>query len=115
MNNARRMIATTAEACNRLIQREDTTNCLLPEALQPKHLQWMCAQIESQAATWPLSRLHRWMGFVQCALLANRMLDLEGAKRTFSQSKFPLEAHGDDQNLLDHLDLANSLDLGGRG
>lgn len=59
--------------------------------------------------------LHRWIGFVQCGMLAQRMIDLEGAKAMFDKSKI---AHGElSEDLVDHLDPTSSfeVDIGGQG
>ena len=59
--------------------------------------------------------LHRWIGFIQCALLTHGVLDLEGLKSMFDKAKI---AYGDKgQDLIDHLnpDNAFELDIGGEG
>lgn len=115
MNNTGLMIVAMAERCRDLIQRSDEGNCLLSPALQRHHLLWMCDRIEQHSENWPATRLHRWIGFVQSAMMANRMLDLEGAKRLFDKAKVAHAGHGDDNDLVDHLDPGSSfeLDLGG--
>jgi hypothetical protein len=75
----------------------------------------MCDKIEEHAEDGPATKLHRWIGFVQCAMLAHRMLDLDGAKAMFDEAKV---AHGEtSEDLLDHLDPTSSfeLDIGGEG
>ena len=88
------------------------------KALQQKHLVWMCNKIEEHSEVGPATKLHRWIGFIQGAMLANRMLDLEDLKAMFDEAK---RAHGEDSDdlddLLDHLDPTNTfeLDIGGQG
>lgn len=112
------LIVAMAEQCRRRILASDTPDLGLPKALQPKHLLWMCKQIEVHAEDGPATKLHRWIGFVQCAMMANRMLDLDGAKAMFDEAK---AAHGDIsedlEDLLDYLDPASSFefDIGGEG
>jgi hypothetical protein len=89
----------------------------LPKALHPKHLIWMCDQIQRQAQGSHVTKLHRWIGFVQAAILANRMLDLEQIKAMFDEVKKSHGVSSEDQDLVDHLDVSSSfkLDLGGQG
>lgn len=87
----------------------------LPQALQPRHLLRMCDRIERHLDDWPVSKLHRWIGFMQCAMMANRMLDLDGVKEMFATAK---QAYGDPgEDLVDHLDPDQffELDIGGEG
>jgi len=88
----------------------------LPKALQCKHLLWMCRNIEKYAEEWSESKLHRWIGFVQCGIMANRILDLEGVKRMFDHAKIA-HGSGQDDDLIDHLSVDSSfeLELGGQG
>lgn len=77
----------------------------------------MCHKIEEPAEKAPATKLHRWLGFVQCAMMANRMLDLDGAKAMFDEAR---SANGDAaeyDNLIDHLDASVSfeLEIGGQG
>ena len=89
----------------------------MPTALHPKHLLWMCEQIQSHAQRSPVTKLHRWLGFVQAGILANRMLDLDQTKAMFDAVKQSHRISCDDQNLIDHLDVDSAfvLDLGGQG
>lgn len=116
MDKNRQLVAAMVEKCRRMVKTTDKNDPDLPKELQPEHLLFMCGRIEKNAATWPLSRLHRWIGFIQCAMLANRMLDLEGAKKMFDEARTAF-GEGDDHDLLDHLDptSAFNLDLGGQG
>ena len=89
----------------------------LAKALDPKHLLWMCDQIQQHAQTLPVTKMHRWIGFVQAAILANRMLDLEQIRAMFDEVRKDHRVSGDDQDLMDHLDVESSfkLELGGQG
>lgn len=109
------LIVAMAEECRDLIKAWDQPALDQPASLRLKHLEWMCNQVAEQAGAWTDTKLHRWIGFVQAGMIANRMVRLEGAKRMFDLVK---KAHpGLDQDLLDHLDPHDSfeLDLGGQG
>jgi hypothetical protein len=104
-----------AQKCRGLIQEWETPDTNLPKALQPKHLLWLCNRIDEHAEDRPSAQLHRWIGFIQGAMMAHRMLDHESARAMFDQAKI---AHGEkSDDLLDHLDPNNSfrLDIGGEG
>jgi hypothetical protein len=116
MDNSYLLITAMAEECKRLIQQCENPDARLPAPIQPGHLEWMCDQIVEHAEIGPATKLHRWIGFVQSAMLAHRMLDLDGLKSMFDELK---RAHGeareDLEDLLDHLDPKSSfeLDIGG--
>lgn len=108
------LFAAMAERCRALIHASSEVRDL-PAALHPKHLLWMCGKIERHAAEWPGTRVSRWIGFVQCAMVANGMLDLASARTMFDDAK---NAHGgdyEDTDLIDHLDTASefAMELGG--
>ena len=117
MDNNSLLIVAMAEKCKSLISESESADIGLPIALQPKHLLWMCKKIEEHAEDGPATKLHRWIGFVQGAMLANRMLDLDGLKAMFDEVK---RSHGeaveDLEDLLDHLDPTSSFefDIGGQ-
>ena len=115
MHNSRLIIVAMAEECRHAISRSDEANSLLPESLRPKHLLWMCDRIEQHADDWPATRLHRWIGFVQSGMMANRILDLATAKVMFNKAKVAHADIGEDEDLVDHLDakLDYRLELGG--
>ena len=74
-----------------------------------------CDNIEKHAEDWPATKLHRWIGFVQCAMMANGILDLDGAKAMFDEAQV---AHGEiSEDLFDHLDATSAfeVDIGGEG
>ena len=118
MDNANLLIVAMAQKCTLMIQEWDKVDPRLPKALQQKHLVWMCNKIEEHSEVGPATKLHRWIGFVQGAMLANRILDLDELKAMFDEVKLAHEeASEDSEDLLDHLDPTKSfeLDLGGQG
>jgi hypothetical protein len=117
MRTTHRLIVAMAAQCRGLMQKSAATDSGLPGALQRKHLLWMCAKIEEHAEEWPATKLHRWIGFVQCGMMANRMLDLNEAKAMFDQAKIAYGGSAEDEDLVDHLDPESSfeLDIGGQG
>jgi hypothetical protein len=117
MQQATRLIVAMADQCRRMIQPAQSADVDLPTGLQPRHLLWMCDTIVEHAKDWPATKSHRWIGFVQGAMLASRILDLETARTIFEKAK---SEHGEipgDKDLMDHLDPGNSfrMDLGGQG
>ncbi len=115
MENSRLLVVAMAEECRNLIEKSDAPDPSLADALQPKHLLWMCDKIEEHAEDGHATKLHRWIGFVQGAMLANRTLDLDRLKRMFDEAK---RAHGHScEDLVDHLDPNSSFecDIGGQG
>ncbi|MGQ0636032.1 MAG: hypothetical protein ACT4QC_15585 [Planctomycetaceae bacterium] len=111
------LIVAMAKQCRGLMEKSGMTEPDLPKALRPKHLLWMCSKIEEHANDWPETKLHRWIGFVQCGMMANQILDLAGVKTMFDQAKAIHGGSGQDQDLIDHLDADNAfeLDIGGQG
>jgi hypothetical protein len=115
MSDSILLISAMAEQCRDMILGWNRPCPDLPASLRLKHLQWMCNQIVQNSGNWPDTRLHRWIGFVQGAMIANQMIDLDAAKAMFNQAK---NAFGEvDEDLLDHLnpDESFKLDLGGQG
>jgi hypothetical protein len=117
MEHTRYLIAEMAARCRDAIRGSHEEECALPKALHPKHLLWMCDQIQKHAQGSPVTRLHRWIGFVQAGILANRMLDLEQIKAMFDEVKKSYSTSSEEEDLIDHLDVDSSfeLDLGGQG
>jgi hypothetical protein len=118
MDNTSLLVVAMAEECKRVIQQWDQPAPDLPKALQPKHLLWMCNTIEEHAEDGPVTKLNRWIGFVQAAMLANRMLDLDGLKAMFDDAKRAHRKTSEDlEDLTDHLDPTSSFefDIGGQG
>ncbi|MCA9064218.1 MAG: hypothetical protein KDA96_14205 [Planctomycetaceae bacterium] len=118
MDNASLLVVAMAEKCKRVIQEWDDYDARLPKALHRKHLLWMCEKIVQHAEVGPAHKLHRWIGFIQCAMLANRMLDLDQLKAIFDEAKLAhQEASADLEDMLEHLDPTNSFefDIGGQG
>ena len=115
MDNASLLVVAMAEQCRGLILEWAEPDLSLPKALQPRHLLWMCDKVEEHAVEGPATTLHRWIGFIQGAMLAHRMLDLDAAKAMFNEAKV---AHGETcEDFLDHLDPQSSfeVDIGGQG
>ena len=117
MDNKDLRTVAMADKCRSILRQTDQTGEELPPSLRRDHLLRMCDKIENQAETWPDTRLHRWIGFIQAALIANRLLDLATAKQMFDKAKI---AHADsfaDGDLVDHLDPHYDFDLeiGGEG
>jgi hypothetical protein len=117
MDQGNLLIVAMVEKCREVIARSPSTTADLPLALRPKHLLWMCKRIEEHAETWPATKMHRWIGFGQGGMIANRILRLDEAKLMFDVAKNSFGAPRDDQDLLDHLDAdtAFELEIGGQG
>ena len=111
------LIVAMARQCRTLIQKSEKANLDLPHPLQQRHLFWMCSRIEDHAQDWPATKLHRWLGFIQCAMIANRMLNLDGAMAMFREAKNAYGSSGDDEDLVNHLDPSNAfeIEVGGQG
>ena len=115
MDNSDLLVVAMAEHCRAVIRQWNKPETDLPKPLQPKHLERMCEKIQKHAEDWPATKLYRWIGFVQCAMMASRMLDLKEAKAMFDKAKV---AHGEtSEDLWDHLDPGSvfELDIGGEG
>lgn len=116
MDSSRTAIAAMAMECKRLILAQEGSHPELPLELQSAHLVSMCDQVARHASKGVATRLHRWIGFIQCAMLAQGMLDLNGLKAMFDDIKGArLDADADLEDLLDHLDPESSFEfeLGG--
>ena len=115
MENNRLLVTAMSNQCREILSGWQKLDLGLPSPLQPKHLAWMCDRIEQHAEDWPITKLHRWIGFVQAGMMANQMFDLSEVKVMFDKLKVAYGEPGDD--LSDHLDPASSfeLDLGGEG
>lgn len=118
MTQTSSLVLAMAERCRAVIRQSTKLDSDLPQPLHSRHLLWMCDQISERADEWPTTKQHRWIGFIQCGMLANRMLDLKGAKAMFDEAKSTYADSGaEEDDLLDHLDpnCSFSLDLGGQG
>jgi hypothetical protein len=113
MKTVTRLIVAMAVQCRRMIEQSASTAPPLRGALHPKHLLWMCDKIEDHADHWPLTKSHRWIGFIQCGMMGNRMLDLNGAKAMFDEIKITYGGAEENEDLTDHLSV--EMDLGGQG
>jgi hypothetical protein len=118
VEQANLLVRAMAERCLRIIQdKPEDVRFGLPGSLRPEHLRWMSKLIVEHAEDWPVTKLHRWIGFVQAGMIANLMLDLDGAKAMFNKIKEEYGSIDKDQDLVDHLDPQSSfkMDLGGQG
>jgi hypothetical protein len=118
VDQANLLVRAMAERCLRIIQdKPEDVRFALPEPLRPNHLRRMCSLIVEHAEDWPATKLHRWIGFVQAGMVANLMLDLDGAKAMFNDVKEQYGSITNDQELVDHLDPATSfeMEIGGQG
>jgi hypothetical protein len=112
------LTAAMAERCLSILRNKpDDVRFGLPESLRPKHLERMCKLIIEHAEDWPDTKLHRWIGFIQAGMVANLLLDLDGAKAMFNKIKEQYGPANKDQDLLDHLDPETSfeMEIGGQG
>lgn len=117
MNDSSLLVVAMAEQCRDRIAAAIDSAPDLPQALHPRHLSWMCDQVIQHAGSGKEARLHRWIGFIQCGMMANRIIDFEGAKSMFDAAKNAHDGIEADDDLIDHLDPENAygLDIGGEG
>jgi hypothetical protein len=118
MDQGNLLMVAMAERCLSIIQNKtEDVRFALPDSLRPKHLRRMCNLIVEHAEDWPDTKLHRWIGFVQAGMIANLMLDLDGAKAMFNKVKEEFGSIAKDQDLVDHLDPTTSfeMEMGGQG
>src|SRR5688572_30375003 len=109
--DSRLLVTGMAAKCQETLRGSNEQVNSLPNSLHPKHLLWMCDQITQHSQEWSVTRLHRWIGFIQGGILANRMLDLEQVKGMFGEVRKSLGVSGDDDDLVDHLDPGSSFTL----
>src|SRR5688500_13449982 len=69
MDDTRFLVAAMAARCRDAIRVSNEEEKDLPKALHPRHLLWMCDQIQKHAHDASVTRLHRWLGFVQAGIL----------------------------------------------
>ncbi len=103
------------ERCRDMIRNHADVASTQPEPLRPDHLIAMCDRLVESLDEWSNAKMNRWIGFIQCAMIANRMIELEDAKAMFDRAKTAFGEPGRD--LIDHLDPDSSFnfDLGGEG
>jgi hypothetical protein len=41
-----------------------------PEGTIPAHLLWLCDQMVDKSEQWPVTRLHRWVGYIQGCMVS---------------------------------------------
>lgn len=117
MTKDRDLIVEMALQCLKTLRTSDEEVFKLPLPLHPKHLIWMCEQVADHAEHSSLTKLHRWLGFIQAGLLANGMLTLDDITHMFDEVKARHADYRQDEDLADHLNLENSfeIELGGQG
>jgi hypothetical protein len=118
MDQSNLLVLAMAERCLEILNRKPADDRFALQApLRPEHLRWMCKTLTEHAEDWPATKSHRWLGFVQAGLIANLVLDLDGAKRMFGAIKETYGPATKDQDLLDHLNPSASfeMDIGGQG
>lgn len=118
MDGNSRMAVAMAKRFRSVISASDLAGSELPITLQRPHLLWMCDQIEKHAEHGAITKVQRWIGFIEGAIVANRMLKPEELKEMFDQAKAEealVQESIDD--LTDHLDATDSFefDIGGQG
>lgn len=111
MVDSKLLVVAMARTCREVIQKSEGRSLDLPKQLCPGHLLWMCNKIEKHADDWPELKLHRWIGFLQGGMLANRMLDFERAKAMFDAARLAQGVTGEEQDLIDHLDPESSFEM----
>jgi hypothetical protein len=117
MNQSDLLTLAMADKCREMIEQSGRPAIDLPAALGPKHLLWMCAQIERHAESWPMTKVHRWIGYIQGGMIANHILGLDDAKKMFDIAKNSYGASSNDPDLVDHLNVetAFEIEFGGQG
>ncbi len=117
MNDSALLIVAMADQCKAMIASSPESHPGLSQALHHRHLLWMSDQIIEHAEHWPEVRLNRWLGFIQCGMMANDIIDFDGAKSMFDAAKNAYEGALPDDDLIDHLnaDSAYLFEVGGEG
>ena len=111
------LIVAMAEQCIKMIEESENRESDLPQSLHPKHLSWMCFRVLELAEEWTSTKLHRWIGFIQCGMLANHIIDFEEVKTMFEEMKNSYGLTFLDYDLIDHLNPNKyfELEIGGEG
>jgi hypothetical protein len=107
----RRFAVAMAKECRHLLASANVKNLELPDPLKPRQLLWMCDRVEEHADDWPERKHHRWIGFIQAAIMANQLVDRPGMKQLFCNTGIAHDESFGDDDMLDHLDPAQSLQL----
>lgn len=50
------------------------------DGLGLRHAYWMLYSIEVMIDDWPLTKCHRWLGYVQSIMIHNKLINLEQAR-----------------------------------
>jgi hypothetical protein len=115
MENIQLMSAMIETCKNAILEHKSSKIPDCPVLLRPNHLLWMCGQMLENLSVWKGTKLNRWIGFIQCAMIANGIISLKQAKEMFEKAKNAFDEPS--QDLLDHLDPSSyfEFDLGGEG
>ena len=109
MSNQILLLREMVDQCRQLVRRLPGADSNMPLPFRQEHLFWMCDQLNEHTESWPETRLHRWIGFIQAALLANDVLDLDGLKNMFDKAKVAYGKMGED--LFDHLNPDSTFEF----
>ena len=106
-------LRTMVERCRTAIAASATSREVQP--VPPAHLTWMCDQLDENVDQWSAVKVARWIGFLQCALIADRILDARHVGVIFADARGGL--HDARRDLLDRLAAEEpfEFDLGGEG
>lgn len=74
--------------CREIISRSQRLDCPVINTLHPVLLLWMCDLLEKNANAWPDMKMQRWIGFVQCGMYANDMIDFDDVLEMCEQPEF---------------------------
>jgi hypothetical protein len=115
MNDSTLLITAMAEQCKSRLINCGGVDREMPPSIRPQHLLWMSERIIEHAESWPEARLQRWIGFIQCGLIANGIIDVGVAKTMFDAAKNAYSGCTPDDDLVDHLDPDNlfRFEIGG--
>lgn len=91
-SHARALATEVAQSCYTKLQKF----AILPNLLENRpvalsHLAWMCEEIIANADKWPVTKLHRWLGFIQGCFVVYGISSIEEEKdlvRTIAE-QFP--------------------------
>ena len=97
-----------ARHCEEIILEFKAT--LGPGLLRTRHLLEMCEKIEKNADDWPVTKLHRWIGFIQGCLVMAGLTTIEKESQFVRETKQKITETVDEE-LKDHHDSDNHFEL----
>ena len=109
MDESAQIVSDTTVECQECIELFGLSECDLPDSLMVDHLSWMLTQIPVHANDWPVTKLHRWIGFVHRGMIAHGMLTFVTAMEMFGKARDACGPDPVDQDLIDHLDPKHSF------